>query len=86
MARQVKEKSVSARTDMMRTLLTPLMCGTICKKGQPRISHIWALESYSLHGQIPVFIHECLVSDCKKRDLPGLDRGRGWVNREQLDV
>lgn len=40
MARQVKEKSVSARRDMMRMLLTPLMCGTICKEGQPRISQI----------------------------------------------
>ena len=42
--------------------------------------------TYPLHGQVPVLIHESLVSQREERHLPGLD---GWgrrVYREKLDV
>lgn len=42
--------------------------------------------TYPLHGQVPVLIHEGLVSQREERHLPGLD-GRGrWIYREKLYV
>lgn len=84
----MREKSVSARMEMMRTLLTPLICGTIW---QPLVAVFLATgtvssSTYPLHSQVPVLIHEGLVSQREERHLPGLDgRGRG-IYREKFDV
>lgn len=42
--------------------------------------------SYSLHGQIPILVHEGLIPHCKQWDVPCLDRWRGRIYREQLYV
>lgn len=43
-------------------------------------------EAYSLHGEIPILIHEGLVSNSEQGDVPGFDRRRRGVDREQLDI
>ena len=44
------------------------------------------IRDNALHCQIPIFIHERLISDGEQGDLPCLDRRGSRVNREQLDV
>jgi len=54
-----------------------------------RAERAWAKREwvdYSLHREIPVLIHQCLVANREKRDLPCPYWSRGRVSRKQLDV
>lgn len=44
------------------------------------------MRTYPLHGQIPVLVHEGLVADREQRHMPCLDRRRGRIDGEELDV
>lgn len=95
MARQVREKSVSARMEIIRMLLTPLICGTIWmdKRSSGIISRYWRDGTkvghgynYPLQCKIPILIHERLISNGKQRNLPCLDGRRSGINWKQLDI
>lgn len=87
MALRVREKSVSASLDMMRTLLTPLIYGTTYEQStRDLLSAPMDISAYPLHRKIPIFIHERLIANSEERNMPRLDRQWGRIDREQLDV
>lgn len=43
-------------------------------------------RTYSLHGKVPILVHERLIPHGEQGDLPRLDRRRSRIHRKQFDI